>query len=139
VPCSNAAKTQNSLKLAGVPQTTGQISAASGPKFTTLRGCLEDILLLSKFFFRLSICALVVKLCDGAQMAIFGDFFASCICSEPFAARFRSASEIHTKATRPTPCVEVWQTSNLQRLRLGEEKRRQKKPQGKNIMVCPIP
>jgi len=29
------------------------------------------------------------KLCDGAQMAIFGDFFASCICSEPRAAGFR--------------------------------------------------
>jgi len=29
---------------------------------------------------------------DGAQMAIFGDFFASCIFSEPRAARFRSAS-----------------------------------------------
>jgi len=29
---------------------------------------------------------------------------------------------------------------NLRRLRLGEEKRRKKKkPQGKNIMVCPIP
>jgi len=28
VPCSNAAK-----KLAGVPQTTGPISAANGPKF----------------------------------------------------------------------------------------------------------
>jgi len=31
-------------------------------------------------------------LCDGAQMAIFGDFFASCIFSEPRAARFRPAS-----------------------------------------------
>jgi len=51
-------------------------------------------------------------------MAIFGDFFASCIFSEPCAACFRAASEISTKAT---PCVEVWQTSNLQRLRLGEE------------------
>jgi len=28
VPCSNAAKTRNPLKLAGVPQTTGPISAA---------------------------------------------------------------------------------------------------------------
>jgi len=34
--------------------------------------------------------------------------------------------------------VEVWQTSNLQPLRLGEEKRK-KKPQDENIMVCPIP
>jgi len=32
------------------------------------------------------------KLCEGAQMAIFGDFFASCICSEPCAVRFRPAS-----------------------------------------------
>jgi len=72
-------------------------------------------------------------------MAIFGDFFASCIFSEPHAARFRPASEIRTKAT---PCVEVWQTSNLRRLRLGKEKRtrrRKKKPQDENIMVCPIP
>ena len=51
-------------------------------------------------------------------MAIFGDFFASCVLSEPRAADFRPASEIRTKAT---PCVEVWQTSNLRRLRLGEE------------------
>jgi len=29
---------------------------------------------------------------DGAQMAIFGDFFASCVFSEPRAARFRPAS-----------------------------------------------
>jgi len=27
--------------------------------------------------------------CDGAQMAIFGDFFASCVFSEPRAASFR--------------------------------------------------
>jgi len=27
---------QNPLKLAGVPQTTGSISAAGGPKFTIL-------------------------------------------------------------------------------------------------------
>jgi len=31
VPCGNAAKTRNPLKFAGVPQTTGPTSAASGP------------------------------------------------------------------------------------------------------------
>jgi len=50
VPCSNAAKMRNPLKLAGMPQTTGSISAASGPKFTILWGYLEEILLLDKFF-----------------------------------------------------------------------------------------
>ena len=36
VPCSNAAKTRNLLKLAGVPQTNETITGASGPKFTIL-------------------------------------------------------------------------------------------------------
>jgi len=50
VPCSNAAKMRNPLKFAGVPQTTGSISAASGLKFTILWVHLEEILLLNKFF-----------------------------------------------------------------------------------------
>ena len=49
VPCSNAAKTQNLLKLPGVPQTNEMISAASGPKFTILWGHVEEILLLNRF------------------------------------------------------------------------------------------
>ena len=36
VPCSNAAKTQNPLNFAGVPQTRQQISGVSRPKFTIL-------------------------------------------------------------------------------------------------------
>jgi len=36
VPCRNAAKTQNLLKVAGVPQTNEPISAASRPKFSVL-------------------------------------------------------------------------------------------------------
>ena len=34
--CSNAAKTRNPLKLAGVPQTNERFSADSRPKFTIL-------------------------------------------------------------------------------------------------------
>jgi len=43
VPCSNAAKTRNPLKLAGVPQTNETISAASRRKFKILWGHLGDI------------------------------------------------------------------------------------------------
>jgi len=50
VPCSNAAKRRNQLKLAGVPQTNQMIFAASGPKFTILWGHVEVTLLLNKFF-----------------------------------------------------------------------------------------
>jgi len=49
VPCSNAAKTRNPLKLAGVPQTNETISAASEPKFTILWGHVGEML-LNKFF-----------------------------------------------------------------------------------------
>ena len=62
VPCSNAATTRNPLKLPEVPQTNEMISAAGGPKFTILWEHVEEILLLNKFFFRLSIRALVAKI-----------------------------------------------------------------------------
>jgi len=45
-----AAKTRNPFKFAGVPEIRQQISVASGPKFTILRGRVEEILLLNKFF-----------------------------------------------------------------------------------------
>jgi len=51
VPWSNTATwTRNPLKLAGVPQTTWPISAASGPKFTIFWGHVEEILLHNMFF-----------------------------------------------------------------------------------------
>jgi len=60
------------------------------------------------------------------------------------ASRVQQVSDLHLSIrTKATPCVEVWQTSNLQRLRLGEEKkterRRTNKRQDENIMICPIP
>jgi len=36
VPCSNAAKTRNPLKFAGVPQTRQKVSAVNKPKFTII-------------------------------------------------------------------------------------------------------
>ena len=75
VLCSNAAKTQNPLKFAGVPQTRQKISAVSRPKFTILSGHVEEVLLFNKFFpivdTRLSSENSPTKLCDGAKMAIF--------------------------------------------------------------------
>jgi len=50
VPCSNAAKMQNPLKFAAVPQTRQKISAVSRPKFTILSGHVEEVLLFDKFF-----------------------------------------------------------------------------------------
>ena len=50
VPCSNAAKARNPLKLPGVPQSNEKISAASGPKFTILWGHVGEMLMLNNFF-----------------------------------------------------------------------------------------
>jgi len=50
VPCSNAAKTRNPLKFAGVPQTRQQISAVSRPKFTILPGHAEEVSMFNNFF-----------------------------------------------------------------------------------------
>jgi len=98
VPCSNAAKTRNPLKLAAVPQTNKMISAASTSKFTILLGHLEEILLLHKFF---SDCRYVpqlrryspTNLCDGAQMAIFGEFLRPAFA----ASRVQHISDLHSK------------------------------------------
>jgi len=50
VLCSDAAKTRNPLKFAGVPQTRQPISAVSRPKFTILSGHVEEVLLFKSFF-----------------------------------------------------------------------------------------
>jgi len=98
VPCSNAAKTRNSLKFAGVPQTNRLISATSGPKFTVLWERMEEILMLSRFF---SNCQYVpylrtyspTNLCDGAQMAFFDDF----LCPVFAASRVQHVSDLRLK------------------------------------------
>jgi len=60
--CSNEAKMQKPLKLAGVPHTNETISAAARLKFTILWGHVEEILLLNKFFPIVDIHALVAKI-----------------------------------------------------------------------------
>jgi len=45
----------------------------------------------------------------------------------------------HSKFAVATPCVEVWQTSNLRRLRLGEERKKkmeQTTGQKYNVRIC---
>jgi len=58
-------------------------------------------------------------------MAIFGDFLRPVFS----ASRVQQVSYLHLKfaLTKATPCVEVWRTSNLRRLRLGEEKKKEER------------
>ena len=97
VPCSNAAKTRNPLKLPGLPQTNETISAATGPKFTILWGHVEDISLLNKFFFGLSIHALVAKIWPHkvVRWCRDGDFLRPVFA----ASRMQHISDLHSKFT----------------------------------------
>jgi len=61
VPRSNAAKMQNLLKFAGVPQTTEPISAAGGQSSPYDEDMWRTYCCLTSFF-RLSICALLAKI-----------------------------------------------------------------------------
>ena len=100
VPCCNAAKTRNLLKFAGVPQTHQQISAASGPKFTILWGRAGEILLFNKFFFRLSICALVCE--DIAWQSLRWCAYGIFLCPVFPVNRMQHISDMHSKfALRP--------------------------------------
>jgi len=93
VPCSNAAKTRNPLKLAGIPQTTGPISNISGPKFIILWERVEEILLLNKFIPIVDMCLSCKDIAQQSCAMVPGwRFFASCIFSESHAARFGPTS-----------------------------------------------
>jgi len=57
-------------------------------------------------------------------MAIFGDFLHP---------EFSASRVQHLKfALKATTCVEVWQTSNLRRLRLGEERKKEEDRRRRN-------
>jgi len=108
VPCSNTAKMQNQLKFAGCPKLMNRTQPLVGLSSPYCEDMWGRYCCLTSFFFD---CRYVpqlrryspTKLRDGAQMANFWQVFASCIFTEPRAARFRPASEICTKAT---PSVE---------------------------------
>jgi len=99
LPCSNGAKTQKPLKFIGVPQTTGPISAGSGPKFTISWGHLEDILLLNKFFFP------IVDTCRNCEdiarqscaMVPRWWFLATFLCPVLSASPLQHVSDLHLK------------------------------------------
>jgi len=125
--CSNAAKTRMPLKLAGVPQTTGPdrsqpLLGRSSPYYGDI---WRTYCWLTSYFSVVDTCLISEDIArQNCAMVPKWRFFASCISREPRAARFRPASEIRTKAT---PCMEVWQTSNLRRLRLGEKKKKERR------------
>jgi len=100
MPCSNAAKKRNPLKLAGVPQTRQQISAVSRPKFTILWGHMEDISLLNKFFLIVDTCLSCEDMARQScamvpRWRLFGDFLGPAFPP----SRTQHVSDLHYKFT----------------------------------------
>jgi len=81
----------------------------SGPKFTILWGHVEQILLLNKFFFGLSLHALVAKIQPDkvVRRCLDVDFLGAAFV----ASDADHVSDLHLKyiRTKATPCdVEAW-------------------------------
>jgi len=92
--CTNAAKTRNPLKLAGVLQTTGSISAASGPKFTILWGHVEEILLLKIFFPIIDMCLSCEDMARQSAMVPRWRFFGEFLGPAFLASRAQHVSDL---------------------------------------------
>jgi len=102
MPCRNAAKTRNSLKFAGVPQTTGPISVTSGPKFTILWGHVEDILLLNDFFLIVDMWLNCKDIARQSCAMVPMRFLATFLRHVFSASRVHQVSDLHLKfAVRP--------------------------------------
>ena len=98
VPCSNAAKTRNPLKLARVPQTNETISAAGRPKFTILWGHLEEILMLNKFFPIVDTCLSCEDIArQSCAMVPRWRFLATFLLHVFAASRVQHISDLHSK------------------------------------------
>jgi len=121
VPCSNAEKTRNPLKLAGVPQTNETISAPSGPKFTILwwtRYCC-----LTNFFPIVDTC---LSCADTARQIcgmvprwrLFGDFLRAVFS----ASRARHVSDMHSKFTLRSHHMLKYGRHQLENYRLLQER-----------------
>jgi len=94
MPCSNAAKTRNPLKFAGVTQTRQKISAASGPKFTILRAHVEEILLLNSFFPIVDACLRCEDIArQSCGMVPRWRFFGDFVCAVFSASRAQHLSD----------------------------------------------
>ena len=103
MPCSNAANTRNPLKFAGLPQTTGWISAVSRPKFSILCEHVENISLLNKFFSIVDTC-LSCKDIAGQSCAMVPRwrFLATFLRPVFSVSRVQHISDLHSKfALRP--------------------------------------
>ena len=100
VPCTNAAKMRNPLKLAGVPQTPNRSQLLMGQSLSYCGDLWRRYCCLTSYFFQLSIHALFAKIWPDklVRWCADGNFLRA-----PFpASRVQHVSDLHPKfALRP--------------------------------------
>jgi len=123
--CSNEAKMRNPMKFVRCPKLMKRSQALVGEFGSPY---CEDMCrrycCLTSFFPIVDTCLSCEDIAwQSSAMAPRWQIFASCIFPRAASTTFQTCilnSHGHTKAT---PWVELWQTSNLRRVRLGEEKK----------------
>jgi len=94
VPCGNAAKTRNLLKLAGCPKLMKQSQPLVGRSLPYYNNMWWTYCCLTNFFPIVNTCLSCEDIARQScamvpRWRIFGDFFRSCISCGPCAAHFR--------------------------------------------------
>jgi len=119
---------ETSWNLQGCPKLLNRYQLLLGRKFPILWRHLEEVLLLNKFFSIVDTCFSCEDIArQTCAMVPRWRFLATFLRPVFSASHVKHVSDPHPKAT---PCVKVWQTSNLRWLRLGEEKKEEEETTG---------
>ena len=98
VPCSNAAKTRNPLKLAGVPKLTKRSQALVGRSSPYCGGHLEKILVLNNFFPMVDTCLSCEDIArQSCAMVPRWRFLATFLRPVFASSRVQHTSDLHSK------------------------------------------
>jgi len=103
MPCSNAAKTRNQSKFAGVPKLVNRSQPLVGRRSPYYADMWRTYRCITSFFPILDMCLscedIARQSCAMVPRWRFWRFFASCIFSEPRAVHFRR-SDLHSEIRR---------------------------------------
>ena len=135
MPCSNAAKTRNPLKFAGVPQTGNRSQPLVGSKFTILSGHVEEVLVFNKLFPIVDTCLNSEDIARQSRAMVPKWRFLRPVFP---ASRVQHISHVHSKYSQKSHTM-CGSTVDIQaataEIRRGKERKKEEKSQGKFIIV----
>jgi len=134
VPCTGAARTWNLFIFAGVPQTTEPTSAVSGPSSPYCGDMWRRYCCLTSFFPIVDTCLSCEDTAKVVRWFTDGEFFASFLRPVIPASRVQHISYLHSKFALRPHNVQKYGRHLMWTAEIRRGKRKNTKPQGKNIM-----